>query len=242
MKNSQLKLAALVLILAMTSEALAKKTVNLAKDVDSLGGNQALVEMATSMDPGNRSRVVQNRLVDRNNRLELNVSYGAVAGGDSYLRTQTLGAAAEFHFSPRWSLGVRYYDYGNDLTAEGKRSLDSAREAIKNGGYDSSAVDFDYPMSSVMGILSWYPVYGKTNLLDYGIAQFDMYLLAGGGSIELSSGPTTITTAGAGLGFWVTKHFTVRSEIRYQNYQDKIYSGARKIDTVVGQLGIGFML
>jgi outer membrane beta-barrel protein len=242
MKSFKLIPFLMALVSLVSMQALAKKNIDVSKDVDSLGGNQALVEMATAMDPDNRARVVQKRIVDRHNRLELGVSYGAVAGGDSYLRTQSLGAAADFHFTPRWSVGVRYYDYGNELTPEGQRSIDNAREAIKKGGYDSTAVDFDYPMNSVMGIINWYPIYGKTNLLDYGIAQFDMYLLAGGGSLQLSSGSTGIATAGAGIGFWVSQHFSIRSEVRYQTYEDTIYSGSRKIDTVVGQIGIGLML
>lgn len=242
MKTSQMKKWALMIAVATSIEAQAKKSVNVSKDVDTLGGNQALVEMATAMDPRNRSRIVQNRLVDRNNRLEFNLSYGAVGGGDPYIRTQNFGAGVEFHFTPRWSIGARYYDYGNELTPEGKRSLENARNAIAVGGVDASTFDYDYPMNATMGIISWYPVYGKTNLLDYGIAQFDIYLLAGGGSIELSSGRTGIATGGAGVGFWVNKHFTIRSEVRYQTYQDRIYTGERKIDTVTGQLGIGLML
>lgn len=242
MMLSRLTKCLMLVIVAVSFQAQAQKRIDVSKDVDTLGGNKALAEMATAMNPNNRSRIVQSRLVDRHHRLELNASYGAVAGGDSYLRTQNIGAAAEYHISPKWSLGVRYYDYGNELTPEGKRSLESAKDAIAKGGYDGSAIDFDYPMSSVMGILSWYPIYGKTNLMDYGIAQFDFYLLAGGGSIELSSGRTSIMTAGSGIGFWVNKHLTLRTELRYQTYQDKIYTGARKIDTVTGQVGIGFML
>ncbi len=85
-------------------------------------------------------------------------------------------------------------------------------------------------------------MYGKTNLLDRGIAQFDMYLLAGGGQIELSSGWTTLMTAGGGVGIWMTKNFSARGEIRYQNYQDQIITGSRQIHGVVGTLGLGLML
>ncbi|MEZ0392840.1 MAG: outer membrane beta-barrel domain-containing protein [Pseudobdellovibrionaceae bacterium] len=242
MKLFKLMTMTLILALVASAEAQSKKRVEVSKDVDSLGGNKALVEMATSMDPKNRSRIVQNRLVDRHNRLELHGSYGAVAGGDSYLRTQNVGAAADFHFTPRWSLGVRYYDYSNQLTPEGERVFNEAREAKNTGGVDGRVIDIDYPLNSVMGILSWYPIYGKTNLMDYGIAQFDMYLLAGGGSIQLNSGSTGIGTAGAGVGFWVTQNFSIRTELRYQTYQDKVYTGDRKIDTVTGQIGLGLML
>lgn len=219
-----------------------KKQINFAQDVDTLGGNEALVEKATALDPSNKTRIVQSRLVDRNYRFEIGGNYGGVAGGDAYLRTQNFGLAADFHISPRWSIGARYYDYGNDLTAEGRRTFDKARKAYSEGGQSYVIPDIDYPLQSTMGVITWYPVYGKTNLLDIGIAQFDMYLLAGGGQIKLSSGWTGVTTAGAGVGFWLTQHLSARTEIRYQNYKDQIITGPRNVNTAVATIGIGLLL
>lgn len=210
--------------------------------LETLGGNEKLVEMATSMDPGNRSRIVQKRLVDRNNSLELGVSYGAVAGGDSYLKTQNLGASVDFHINPRFSIGARYYDFGNDLTPEGQRMFQEARNAYNAGGRTYSIPDIDYPLRSAMGTLSWYPVYGKTNLLDWGIAQFDLYLIGGYGKIELSSGWTNLSMAGTGVGLWLTKHLSARGEVRYQNYQDQIITGSRNINSISMSLGFGLIL
>jgi outer membrane beta-barrel protein len=220
----------------------APKQLDVSQDVDALGGNEALMKMATSLDPQNKSRIVQSRIVDRHNRLELGMNYGGVAGGDSYLRTQNFGVSADFHFNPRLSLGVRYYDYGNDLTPEGQRVFNEARDAYEAGGRSYSIPDIDYPLRSVMAVVNWYPIYGKTNLLDRSIAQFDMYLLAGAGQIELSSGWTNLMTAGAGLGFWLTKHLSARGEIRYQTYKDQIITGPRDIQTVVGTIGLGYFL
>lgn len=228
-------------LLAQAKSRTSTKRINVSQDVDNLGGNKALVEMATALDPNNRARIVQNRQVDRNLRLELNVNYGGVAGGDPYLRTQKVGVAGEFHFNPRWSLGVRYNDYGNQLTAEGDRVFQEARE---NNAHSRPGVvpDIDTPQNSVLGVLSWYPIYGKTNLMNLGIAQFDMYLLAGGGQMTLDSGTTSLATAGAGVGFWVSQHFSIRTELTYQNYKDRIFSGERNIHTVNGQIGIGLLL
>jgi outer membrane immunogenic protein len=253
MKHSNLTIMksaffAITVLLSLPSLAQTKKSaasvkkVDVSKDVDTLGGNKALLDMAASMDPENRARVVQNRLVDRRNRLELGLNYGAVAGGDSYLRTQNMGAAADFHFTPRFSLGVRYYDYGNDLTPQGKRVFEEATAAHNAGGLDYTIPLVDAPLNSVLGVVSWYPVYGKTNLMNWGIAQFDMYLLAGGGQITLSSGPTGLATAGAGVGFWVSQHFSIRTEIRYQNYRDQAYIESRNLNTVTGQIGLGILL
>jgi outer membrane immunogenic protein len=230
----------LSLLISVNAIAASSST---AKKLDTLGGNQALVNMATSMDPENRARIVQKRLVDRNNTFELGLNYGSVLGGDSYMKTQAIGAGLEFHINPRWSLGVRYFDYGNSLTPEGRQVFERAQEAYNKGGKSYSIPDIDYPLNSTMGVLSWYPIYGKTNLLDWGIAQFDIYLMAGAGQMQLSSGESFTAMGGAGVGFWMTKHLSARAELRYQNYKDSVVSSAgREINAFSGSFGIGLLL
>lgn len=253
LRQTTLILATLALTWAGTAHAQGKraarsqpaapaKQINVAQDVDTLGGNEALVNMASSLDPKNRSRIVQSRIVDRHLRLEMGLNYGATAGGDSYLKTQSFGAAADFHINPRWSLGARYYDHGSDLTPEGRRTFQEAREAYEAGGRSYVIPDIDYPLRSVIGVVNWYPMYGKTNFFDVGIAQFDLYLLAGAGQIELSSGWTSLMTGGAGIGLWLSQHVSARGEIRYQTYKDQIITGPRNIHAVVGSFGLGFLL
>lgn len=241
-------LAATLLIslqtLAKTSSSSASenKRVDVSDDLDSLGGNDALMEKAKALDSENRVRIVQKRLVDRDFRLELGVHYGNMVSGDTYLKTQDLGANLDFHINPRWSLGFRYMNYGNQLTPEGQRVFDDARAAIQNGGTPYEIPDIDYPIQSMMGVIDWYPIYGKTSLLDMGIAQFDLYLLGGGGQIQLSSGWTNIVTAGTGVAIWLNKHMSARLELAWQNYHDEIYTGPRNINAIVGTAGIGFLL
>lgn len=239
MKNLITRSIVFTSLTLMASVGFAKST---ASKLDTLGGNDKLVDMATSMDPGNRSRIVQKRIVDRNNTFEMGVNYGTVAGGDSYLKTQNLGASLDFHINPRFSIGARYYDYGNELTPEGRRVFEEARNAYNAGGRSYSIPDIDYPLRSAMGTVAWYPVYGKTNLLDWGIAQFDLYLVGGYGQIELSSGWTNLAMAGTGIGLWMTKHLSARAEVRYQSYQDKIITGPRDINAVNLSVGFGFLL
>ncbi|UYL08129.1 outer membrane beta-barrel domain-containing protein [Bdellovibrio sp. SKB1291214] len=210
-------------------------------DIDSLGGNEQLMNMAQNIKSESRSRIVQERIVDRRNRLEVGVNYGMNFGGDAYTKTQALGAALDFHITPRWSLGARYYDYGNSLTPEGKRIFDQAKANYAAGGR-AYAVDIDYPESALMAVINWYPIYGKTSFMDIGVTQFDMYLLGGGGQITLSSGSTPVYTAGLGIGAWMSKHLTARAEIRYMNYTDKPVTGERSLDVVTGNLGFGWIL
>jgi len=51
-------------------------------------------------------RVVQNRLVNRDMRLELGVNYGSFAGGDPYLNTDQLGGSVDLHINPMFSVGL----------------------------------------------------------------------------------------------------------------------------------------
>lgn len=225
------------------SGASDNKRVDVSDDVDGLGGNDALMEKAKALDPQNRSRIVQKRLVDLDWRLELGMNYGYTAGGgETYLQTQDLGANIDLHINPRWAVGLRYQSYGNQLTSEGQRAFQDARNAQAAGNVVYSFPDIDYPTQSAMGVLEWSPIYGKTSLLDMGVAQFDVYLLGGGGQIQLSSGWTSILTAGGGVAIWLSKHFSARLEVTYQAYQDEIITGPRAINAVVGSAGIGFLL
>jgi outer membrane beta-barrel protein len=226
---------------AQSTKSKSAKRIDVSKDVDSLGGNDALMEMAQAIEPENRSRIVQKRLVDRNTRFELGLSYGGNAGGDSYVRTQNIGGSIDFHINPKWALGLRYYDHGNSLTSEGSRVFKDASDAMKEGRKYTNP-DIDYPLNSQLAIISWFPIYGKINMFDAGIAQFDMYLLAGGGQIKLSSGSAGLVTAGAGVGLWLNNYVTARAEIRYQAYKDQIITGSRDIQNVVGTFGLGLML
>lgn len=220
----------------------APKTINFEKDVDGLGGNEDLMKMASKLNPETKSRIVQERLVNRYSRLEIGVTYGGVMGGTTYLQTQNLGATVDFHFTPRFSIGARYYDHTNSLSPEGSRAFKEYREASQVPGLYAKAPDIDSPRNSKLAVVSWYPIYGKINFFDAAIAQFDLYLLAGGGQIELESGDSDLWTVGTGFGLWMTKHLTARAEVRFQNYEDQIYSGPRNINAAVATLGIGWIL
>lgn len=243
-----LKLLSLSVIAAtfMASPAMAQgkasaKKATLADDIDSLGGNKELAEMAQNIKSQTRTRIVQDRIVERRNRVEFGLGYGSTFGGDSYVKTQSLSLAMDYHITPRWSLGVRYMDFGNSLTDEGKRVFEQARKNYEAGGR-AYAVDIDYPENAALAVVNWYPIYGKTSFLDMGVTQFDLYLLAGGGQMTLSSGTTALMTAGAGVGAWITKNLSARAEMRYQTYKDQPVTGSRTLDTVTGSLGLGWIL
>jgi outer membrane immunogenic protein len=241
MKSMKLSLA--IALLTFLSASLSKAAdIDLTKDFDSLGGNEAILERAKALDPKNRVRIVQNRIVDRENRLELGMNYGGVAGGQSYLNTSNYGAQADFHLTPRWSVGARYYSYLNSLTNEGERVFADAQQELANGGDYDDVPSIDYPKESVLGVINWYPMYGKLNFLDLAVTQFDLFLLAGGGSMHLSSGWTETYTAGGGMGFWWTQHLSTRLEARWQTYADQSYRGSERYNLTVATITMGFLL
>lgn len=214
------------------------KTINIDQQLGSLGDNQEIIEKARALQPNNTMKIVQRRQVDRDLRLELGLSYGYVAGGDTYITTQNLGANLDFHITPRWSIGARYIDNRNSLTPEGQRIFDAA--AAKQSGV--SVPDVDFPLSTYMAVVNFYPVYGKVSWFESSVSQFDLYLLAGAGQVKLTSGTSAVYTAGVGMGVWWNSWFTSRFEARYQNYKDKVYTGERSIDALVMNVGIGFLL
>jgi outer membrane beta-barrel protein len=218
-----------------------KAKINASEDIDSLGGNKELMEMAERLHPESRSRIVQDRIIDRRNRVEFGLGFGAIFGGDAYLDTRAFSAALDYHITPRWSVGLRYLDFTNNLNAEGDRVFNEAAKTYAAGGR-AQAVDIDYPLNATMAVVNWYPIYGKTSFLDIGVTQFDIYLLGGGGLINLDSGSTGIYTAGLGVGAWLSKHVTARAEVKWQRYNDELITGARTIDATMASLGLGWIL
>jgi len=232
------------LILTLLATVIAGQTAyaDVSDDMNGLGGNKELIRRAKALDPKNKVRVVQNRAVDRDFRLEFGVNYGMVSGGDPYVDTNNLGAQVDFHFNPHWSIGARYYNSSNDLSSEGKRVYNAAQAAQAAGNYYENPEVVDFASDTYLGVINWYPMYGKLNLFDIGIAQFDIYLLGGGGQVKLRSGMAPTYTAGGGIGFWMSQHFSTRLEVRYQTYEDQMNSGSRQLDLTVFSATMGFLL
>lgn len=218
------------------------KVEDVTNKFNSLGANDEIIERAKALDPENRVRVVQNRAVDRTLRFEIGGNFGMVAGGDPYVNTQNFGAHLDFHINPRWSLGARYYKSNNSLTSEGQRRYDEAQATYNETGQFRNVPDIDYAEHTYLGVINWYPIYGKFNLFDMGVVQFDFYALAGAGQVQLSSGSTPTYTAGTGVGLWFSKHISSRIEARWQTYQDEVYTGSRNLNIFVGTVGLGILL
>lgn len=204
------------------------------KDFDSLGGNKDLLEQAKELRPDKEIKIVQDRIVQRRRRFELYPEFSMVVGGNSYLETNSVGLAGQYHFNSHWSTGVRYDYFGNGLTKEGKNMIDSDPRRL--------VPEVDSPKYQYLALLNWYPIYGKMNLYELGIVYFDLYLLGAYGQIALESGTTGTYQLGGGMGFWFSQHLSSRIEAKYQTYTAQGLAGDKSLDLTVLSLSLGYLL
>lgn len=238
MKN--MNIGKVLLGLALVTGLFSAETAmsaDLMKDFDTLGGNDVLLEKAKALNPEAQIRIVQDRVVSRRRRVEISPEFSSVLGGDAYNMTSNLGLNAHYHFTPQWSVGLKYSYSFNQLRQEGEYLINDVSVSGK-----AQIPQIDFPKQQAQLVVNWYPIYGKMNLYDLGVVHFDIYALAGGGQIELKSGMTTSYTAGGGIGLWVSQHLSTRFELRYEGYTAKRYTGDTNMNTTVAGIQIGYML
>lgn len=235
MKMSKLTLKSALLLVATSMVAVAAHAQS---DFDSLGSNEGILKRARSLNTAQQVRIVQKRAVDRDMRFEFGGSYGGITGGNSYLNSQPIIGAIDFHFTPKFSIGARYAAYANQLSKEGQSQYDALRAGVTG----ATVPEVDAPKSSVMGMITYYPMYGKLNFFDLSVVQFDFYATAGYGTMETRSGSSPTWTAGGGVGFWWNKYISSRLEIRHQAYTESLITGNRDVGMMIGTFGIGLLL
>jgi outer membrane immunogenic protein len=207
------------------------------QDFDGLGENKDLFDKAKALHPDMNVTVVQKRVVDRRNRVEIAPELASIAGGDAYADTYGYGLNAHYHITPYWSIGAKYTYYTNELSSEGQNLIN---DVDANG--QGIVPDIDYQESSVLGMVNFYPIYGKMNMFGMGITHFDVYLTAGAGTMGLKRGSSTLLSAGGGVGFWWSQHLTSRFEVRYQTYEAQRTNGPVTMEDTVVSLQLGYLL
>ena len=235
----------LIFCLFLTLNVSAEEAQKEAKpDFDSLGGNSVLLDRARALEPEKNVSIVQQRVVDRRRRIELSPEINRVVGGQNYVLTKGLGLNANFHFTPRFSVGAKYTYFVNDLTEEGQAQVDRAEQDFlaNPGNPTASYPELNWAKEEILGLANWYPIYGKINWFDKRVIHFDVYALGGYGQITLKTGSAPTYTAGGGIGFWFNQHFTTRFELRYQNYTAKYATNSKDLDLTVGSMQMGWML
>ena len=130
--------------------------------------------------------------------------------------------------------------------AEAAAAAKAAEAEAAAGNTNFRRPGVDYAKDTWLAVANWYPIYGKMNLFDSTVSQFDIYFLGGAGQVNLSSGTAPTYTAGAGVGVWFTQHLATRLEARWQGYQDRVWDGmetkARNIDQTLLTATVSFLL
>lgn len=240
--KSNLLITSVLLISALSINALGQTVET---EFDNLGGNQIILDKARELNPDTKVEVVQDRIVPRKNRFEFAPEFsGTMGGDDTYTKSQSVGMNINYHFNHRWSLGAKYNHTFNKLTAEGEAMIDAAyADRMANPRNPTLPIpEIDYQKSESLIVLNWYPIYGKMNLFDKSIAQFDVYGLLGAGQVELKSGTKPTYTLGAGIGFWMSPQISTRMELRYQKYNVEYTTGPKNLDLAIASLQVGWLL
>ncbi|NQZ18092.1 MAG: outer membrane beta-barrel domain-containing protein [Bdellovibrionales bacterium] len=222
-------LTILLVIQIFPSLALAE---DIMKDFDSLGGNDVLINRAKVLQPDKDVKIVQNRIVKRKWRSEFSGNYSNVIGGDAYLETQSLGLNYHLHINHRLAIGANYFTLFNNLSKEGKFLVDQ----------QESVPDVDEPRNGFEVFANFSPIYGKINLLDMGVVQFDTYGILSYGTLTIDTGETTTNSLGAAIGLWISQHLTSRLEIRQRFYESQRFGGPTDIQATLASFSIGYML
>ena len=227
-------------LLISTSAAATESEQGVSGAFDQLGGNEALFERAQALSGETQISVVQDRSVNRFKRHEFFPEMGMVLSGNRAIDTHTLGVNYNYHINPLWSVGINYSYYSNELTKDGQRLID---EFMKGDDQDMAIVpQVDYPKQSTTVNVNWYPIYGKINLRRLGVTQFDMYLSAGFGQVDLKSGTSDLVGVGGGMAFWFSPHVTARLDFGLQNYEEQSYQGSQDVRMVRSNLSMGYLL
>ena len=218
--------------------------VDLLKDFDSLGGNTDLLEKLKVQSKKGAVQVVQKRFVDRTHRLELASDYLTTSRGNSYLDSTGTGASLIYHFNYRWSVGAKYEHFYNELTSEGRGLIEEAQKVQEIDSEAEFALipELNWPKSSTLFSVSYYPIYGKLNIFNKGVVHFDLYATLGGGQMTLRKEKSNTYFTSAGMGFWLSQYLSTRLEYSYRVYNASYLSGEqeKKINTI--SLGIGLLL
>lgn len=211
---------------------------------DALGGNRSLLKRVQALNPEISGEVVQNRFVKRERRFEIAPEWSLALGGDTYVRTQSLGLNGYYHVTPQFSVSLKYQHAFNRLTPEGHAMVQSAyAEYQQNPAAPEGLMPEVNPtLSHQLLAFQWYPVYGKVSWLGKSVTQFDVYLNAGFGSVELLKGRSVSQQLGGGIGLWLSPRMSLRGELFWQGYEAQYMTGLRDMNLTQLSLQMGWLL
>jgi outer membrane beta-barrel protein len=144
--------------------------------------------------------LVNTRYSSLTNRHELTLSGANNFTAESHLDTKQAGASYRYHINPKWSLGIKYNTYTNELTQAGKDLFNK----------EKLLPDTDYALKSTYGFASFNTIYGKLRWSPQTVVYFDQYIALGYGDVDLARGAQKMINLDLGFSFWLGKHMSTR--------------------------------
>lgn len=216
----------LIAVSCFSISAIAK--VDLSKKLESLNIPSDKVTPLVSEE---KLYVVNKRYSSLTNRHELSFSGGKNFNADSHLETTLVSGAYRYHINSDWSVGYRYTEYENKLSASGEKLFKNVQ----------ILPDSDFAVASQDIFVNYNTIYGKLRLTSDTIVYFDQYISLGYGEMELASGETQVYIADLGFSFWIGKHMSARVGAKNEFYlQQKVLSDD-EVHSVQGYLEFGYL-
>ncbi len=175
--------------------------------------------------------VVNTRYSSLINRHEFTLQGAHNFTADSHLDVKQAALSYRYHLNSKWSFGLRYSRYTNELTSAGQRLFD-----------DKQIVpDQDFAYNSQEIFATYNTIYGKLRWSADTVVYFDQYISLGVGQIELASGKTNNGLLDLGLAFWLGKNASMRVGLKNEFYNQQQLSGERLMHNAMGYLEIGYL-
>lgn len=175
--------------------------------------------------------IVNTRYASLINRHEFSLLGAHNFTSDSHLDIKQAGASYRYHLNGRWSFGLRYTRYNNQLTSAGEKLLKESQ----------IVPDQDFAFDTQEIFASFNTIYGKLRWSRDRVVYFDQYLSLGIGEIELASGKTQMGIFDLGVAFWVGRHASFRFGLKNEFYNQQQLTTERFMHNTMGYLEIGYL-
>lgn len=175
--------------------------------------------------------VVNTRYSSLDKRHEVSLMGANNFNSDSHILSRQASLAYRFHWNQKWSAGLRYSSYFNELSDPGK-TLFKEREILP---------DNDYAKSSKDAFVSYNTMYGKLRFSKDTLVYFDQYVSLGYGKVELASTEENVYLADLGFAFWIGRNMSARLGLRNEFYIQNRLTGDQSVHNAMGYVSFGYM-
>lgn len=251
--TKQLLLAASLLVPAT---GLAQQTD---RDVEAEAAARAADERAEAereapnLDLDERIRPVSGRMFVKDGRHEISPTIG-LSLGDAFFTKYLFGLRYAYHFGETWSVGLSGAYATSTPSGAVNRCDSSGQNCEAPTKADLARTPGDLGFVGSLD-LSWAPLYGKISLLAQHVLHFDTYAIVGGGVVQSKMAPQgspeveekilPALHVGVGQRYFVSRHATLRFEIRDVIYQTEAVGQPGEKDLqnqLLFTIGLSFLL